>query len=331
MKVSILYDRIPENEASPDQTDVLVQADAVQNALLELGYKSNRITFTLDLNHSIKMIKRTNPDFVFNLVESVEGHGKLIYLAPSILDLLNIPYSGSCADAMYTTSNKLIAKRILSGANIDTPPYFSIKEIKDKCFSLQGHFIIKSIWEHASIGLGDDSVVKVSDSCDLFSEMEKHIKRLGSSFFAERYIEGREFNISLIASENGPEVLNHAEICFDDYFSGKKKIVGYNAKWNQSSFEYKHTRRSFDFEKKDKPLLNELSVISKKCWELFGIRGYLRVDFRVDESNRPWVLEVNANPCISPDSGFIAAANRAGISFKEVVYRIIRDSVTFNR
>jgi D-alanine-D-alanine ligase len=326
MKVSILYDRLPENEANPDQTDVLSQADAVCNALSELGHHSNKMTFDLDLNRVISELKKTNPDFVFNLVESVEGHGKLIYLAPSVLDLLKISYSGSDADALYMTSNKVIAKQILSGANIDTPEYYSISQAKDKGLPVNGHFIIKSLWEHASMGLGKDSVVFVDNTPDLFAEMNKLENRLGGSCFAERYIEGREFNISLIASEKGPEVLPHAEICFEDYFADKKKIVDYNAKWNESSPEYCHTRRSFDFESKDSALLDRLSKISKKCWDLFGIRGYLRVDYRVDESNRPWVLELNANPCISPDSGFIAAASRAGISYKEAVNRIIRDS-----
>ena len=62
-----------------------------------------------------------------------------------------------------------------------------------------------------------------------------------------------------------------------------------------------------------------------RCWRLFKLSGYARVDFRVDSGNRPWVLEINANPCLSPDSGFFAAAARAGLSFREVVKRIVDD------
>jgi D-alanine-D-alanine ligase len=70
-----------------------------------------------------------------------------------------------------------------------------------------------------------------------------------------------------------------------------------------------------------------LTEIARACWHLFGLRGYARVDFRVDQDGQPWVLEVNANPCISPDGGFVAAAAQVGLSLNDVVGRIIQDSV----
>src|SRR5690606_30659415 len=75
----------------------------------------------------------------------------------------------------------------------------------------------------------------------------------------------------------------------------------------------------------DAPLLRQLSQIAKACWALFDLSGYARVDFRVDANGRPWVLEVNTNPCISPDGGFFAAASRAGLSLQDLLRRIIAD------
>ena len=72
---------------------------------------------------------------------------------------------------------------------------------------------------------------------------------------------------------------------------------------------------------------NDGHRIALQCWKLFELRGYARVDFRVDAHNRPWVLEVNANPCISPDSGFVAASQKAGLTFEQVIDRIITDSL----
>jgi D-alanine-D-alanine ligase len=113
---------------------------------------------------------------------------------------------------------------------------------------------------------------------------------------------------------------------FVGYPPGKRKVVGYRAKWDDGSFESLHSQRSFEFAESDDPLLQELVDMSRRCWHLFGMRGYARVDFRVDEDNQPWVLEINANPCLSPDAGFMAAAAEAGLSYKEVVERIIQDS-----
>jgi D-alanine-D-alanine ligase len=72
--------------------------------------------------------------------------------------------------------------------------------------------------------------------------------------------------------------------------------------------------------------LAELGELARTCWTLFGLRGYARVDFRLDACGKPWILEVNSNPCLSPDAGFAAAVERASISFEEAVRRILDDS-----
>ena len=111
-----------------------------------------------------------------------------------------------------------------------------------------------------------------------------------------------------------------------DYPPGKLKMVDYRAKWDEESFEARHTRRSFLFPPSDTPLLNRLEDLAKQCWHLFDLRGYARVDFRVDGGGRPWVLEINANPCLSPDAGFVAAGGEAGLTYRQMVDRILQDS-----
>jgi len=326
MRVVILYDRIAETGAHLDQSDVLEQAKAVDRALEELGYESTRLALSMDMNALIRDLKRLKPDLVFNLVESVEGHGRLIHLAPTVLEIMGIRYTGSYADTLYMTSNKLIAKKILEGAGIRTPQNYPPNGLHNRNILPREHYIIKSTWEHASIGVDEDSVLRMGNPKQLFSEMNRRKDRLGGSCFAERYIEGREFNLSLLASQEGPELLPTAEIHFHDYPKDKWKIIDYKAKWDNSSFEYHHTLRSFEFPERDQPLLFRLGMLARKCWELFSVRGYARVDFRVDQDNLPWVLEINANPCLSPDAGFVAAALQRGLHFNRVVERIIREA-----
>jgi D-alanine-D-alanine ligase len=325
-KALIIYDRDVEQGDNPDQRDALIQARAVAQVLTEKGWEPVEIPFSLDLAAFRRTLQDMNPSFVFNLVESVEGHGRLIYLAPAVLDVLGTPYTGARTDSLYASSNKIRAKKRLEGAGIDTPQSFSAAELQGEPFPLQGSYIIKSTWEHASIGLGEDSVVPVTTSGQLLTALEERRTDVGGEGFAESYIEGREFNLSLLASPDGPEVFPPAEMCFEGYPPGKLKVVGYRAKWDEDSFEWRHTRRNFDFPVSDHPLLDRLTELARRCWHLFELRGYGRVDFRVDEDNRPWVLEVNANPCISPDAGFTAAAARAGIPYPQVVERILEDS-----
>ena len=121
---------------------------------------------------------------------------------------------------------------------------------------------------------------------------------------------------------NGPV----AEIVFEGYERSKPKVVGYRAKWEEGSYEYQHTPRTFDFPHADRALLIALDTFAIECWKVFGLRGYARVDFRVDEQNRPHVLEVNTNPCLSPDAGFAAAVRRAEITMTEAVRRIVLEA-----
>jgi D-alanine-D-alanine ligase len=69
-----------------------------------------------------------------------------------------------------------------------------------------------------------------------------------------------------------------------------------------------------------------LSRLAIACWHHFGLRGYARVDFRVDGHGRPWILEVNPNPCLSLDAGFAAAIERAGMTYDEAIGRIVQDA-----
>jgi len=321
-RIAILHGEVPEN-APEDERDVLVEVETVKGALGGMAYEAVPVVFTLDIPRAISALRQIEPALVFNLVESVQGQGRLIHLAPAVLDSVGLPYTGSPTEAIFLTSHKLLTKRFLRSANIATPAWFC-REIADgTLLPGGGRYIMKSVWEHASIGLDGGSIVETDDAVELRRRLEERAILMKGEVFAEAFVDGREFNISLLEGPDGPEVLPHAEILFVDYPEDKPRVVDYKAKWDEGSFEYSHTPRSFDFPASDAGLLEFLSEISKRCWRLFGLRGYARVDFRVDADGQPWVLEINANPCLSPDGGFYAALERARLSIETVVERIL--------
>ncbi len=345
MKVVILHDALPP-DARPDELDVLVQAECVKEALHRLGHDCTALPLGMDLERSAARLRESAPDLVFNLVESVGGTGRLIHLAPSLLDHLRIPYTGARAEAMFLTSNKLLAKQILADHGIDTPAWlrapFQSRDRKGAVLlgserplpygrgsdttpggALAPVYIIKSVWEEASLGLDDDAVVRPGSFEELAREVGARADRLGGEAFAEAFVEGREFNLALLAGPDGPEILPPAEIRFVDYPADRPRIVGYKAKWQEDSHEYNNTPRTFDFPAADATLLAALCDVARRCWDILGLAGYARVDFRVDGDGRPWVLEVNANPCLSPDAGFMAAARQAGLDMTGVVGRLV--------
>ena len=321
-RVAILHGAVPA-DAAPDEQDVLVEVDTVRAGLETLGHAPVAVPLGLDLEAARRRLAQLKPAFVFNLVESVDGEGRLIHLGPSLLEALGLPYTGSPAEAVLLTSKKTLAKRLLRDAGIDTPPW--MEPGSEQAPGFGGPYIVKSVWEHASIGIDSGSIV--ADPGKVAPLIRRRRRRFGGEWFVERFVAGREFNLSLLAASGGVEVLPPAEIDFVDYPAHKPRIVDYAAKWHPESFEFRSTPRRFDFPEPDRPLLDRLASLARACWTLFSLRGYARVDFRVDAAGRPWVLEININPCLSPDAGFAAATARAGLDPAAVIERIVADRV----
>ena len=324
-KIVILHSDISA-DASEDELDCLKQAEAISSALQLLDYEPVLLPFAFDLNRTIKKLKALKQYVVFNIVETLASRGSLIHLAPALMDYLRIPYTGCHTDAMFLTSNKPLAKKIMRHAGIATPPWVTQEELI-LTTAPSDIYLIKSSWEHASIGLNEASLIHYTNKENLLKEMNHRNANLGGSCFAEAYIDGREFNVALISDQTGVKVLPIAEMLFRNYAPDKPKLVDYKAKWMSDSFEYNNTIRKFDFTENDANLISALREITLRCWDLFTLRGYARVDFRVDNQGNPWVLEVNANPCLSPDAGFVAALQQAKIKYHEAIGFIIKNSL----
>lgn len=332
MRVIVLHNAVTE-ASTQDERDVLVQVERVRSALTELGHESIPLACDLNLDGLRRQLDRLRPDLVFNLVESLNGLGCMIHIVPFFLFALRLPYTGAPAEAMLRTTNKITAKERMRRADLPTPPWIGPfppdgRRLESAPVNVAGNvWIIKSVWEHASVGLDEEGLVRAESQEDLTAILEKRVASLGGECFAERYIDGREFNLSLLSRPGGVEVLPPAEIIFDGYGPNKPRIVGFRAKWDESSYEYHHTRRCFDFPPGDQPLLEELKRTALRCWRLFGLRGYARVDFRVDGAGDISILEINANPCLSPDAGFFAAVERSGGEYQDAVRRIVEDAL----
>jgi D-alanine-D-alanine ligase len=332
MRVSILHPTISDFD-SPDEKDILVQANSVKSALITLGHEVKYLPCDLDLHKLKSELNLIDADLVFNLVESLDGHGSLIHIVPYLLDTMKILYTGCSSEAILITSNKIFAKERLRAIGLPTPDWVGPYPARlpplspDNSGGNQRKWIVKSVWEHASIGMDETQPAFIFDSSDAAAEnLHKLSPHFGGACFAERFIEGREFNISLLDSPSGPLLLSPAEILFEGYPPQALRIVGYRAKWDETSYEFHHTQRRYEFPLQDAQLISKMRELALQCWRLFGLGGYARVDFRVDEKGNPWILEVNTNPCLSPDAGFAAALNASNITFNQAIENIISGS-----
>ncbi|MBF0457896.1 MAG: ATP-grasp domain-containing protein [Nitrospirae bacterium] len=324
MKIAVVHEQIIAGR--PDSEDTLDELNVVTQALQNLGIKYETLTFgggLKALDELLALLSAFSPDVVFNLVESHERGQRLFPAVCGLIELAGVPFTGSAYDALLSTTNKIIAKSMMKAAGIATPEWHVYYDGVIPSLRPGIPYIVKPSSEDASVGIDDTSV---------FYDHEKLLASLPETFgihkqplLIEEFIKGREINVSIIEHKDGElEVFPAAEIIFRDWPMDKPAIVNYDAKWLPQSFEYNNTLRRFNPEGID---IRDVRETALECWRVFGLRGYGRVDMRISDAGGLYVIEVNANPCISGDSGYMSAAAESGYSGTDVVRMIIEASL----
>jgi len=275
------------------------------------------------LNNDIyTQIKTEKPDVVFNLCdEGFRGETKLEPHVAAMFDILNIPYTGNNYFTIALCQNKARAKDILTYNGILTPKFQVFTSAERKLNpELKFPMIVKPIQEDGSIGIRERSVVNNEEQ--LREEVDHIINLHKQEALVEEFIDGREFTVSLIGNRR-PIVLPVAEIDFTGMPEHLPRIISYRAKWVKQSIVYKNTNTicPANIDEKTNKLIEETS---RKCYKVFGCRGYARIDFRYSEQEKKlYAIEVNPNPDISEEIDTAKAALVAGISYPDLIQKII--------
>src|SRR4030095_3274526 len=212
MRIAILHNAIADADSAADR-DVLVQVEALEQSLRTLGHAVRRVACTLNLEVVEESLTRDRPAAVFNLVESLGGSDRLAHLAAVLRDDPSLPSTGPGASSLHLTNNKPAAKERLRSAGLPTADWATATAGAP----LHPPYIIKAIWEHASVGLDDHAVIRSGDGSTVAEQIESRSRQLARPCFAEQFIEGREFNLSLLANGTIPHVLPPAEIDFSSF------------------------------------------------------------------------------------------------------------------
>ena len=322
---AIVRNHVPRN-ASKDVADVIAQSRFVSRVLRELGWSVVEVELGTDLGDAVGTLQGIRPDVVFNLVESIMDSDELANVAPVIFRKIGLAFTGTDSPVLFLTNDKLVAKRHMVSAGLPTPEGVDEIGLKRGRFPGPGRYIIKSRFEHASLGLDENSVINVRTSDELLAAMQTRKAALGGSCMAEKYVDGREFSVSIMESaDRHGQILGTAEMVFRQDMA--VKIVGYEAKWEEGSEADQSTVRGFAFHKAEPALSRLLEQTALDCWDEMGLSGYARVDFRVDDQGRPYIIDVNANPCLSEDAGFIATAKEAGWKTTDVISAILEGAL----
>lgn len=313
----------------PSASDVLAQVELVAAGLAALG-----------VHHRIVPVPEWRPwgvldpdpgTVVFNLMEAPPGRPEALLGAASALELLGLPFTGSASGALWVTTDKIATRAMLAAVGLPVAPGGRLDPDRpDLLDRVPGPWILKPACEDASLGMEGDPVCATPEAA-VARARELACRFPGQAVVAETFLPGRELNVSLLADgEGNVEVLPVAEMVYEGFPAGMSRVLGYEAKWREDSFAYIHTVRRFlapAGSAEDAALIARAGELARAAWRIFGLRGYVRVDLRLDAAGEPCILEVNANPCLAASGGFMAAVDRAGLTARDVVERILQDAV----
>jgi len=323
LKVLVAYDKVPPH-GDGDQdwisaAAVKEEAEAVHKALLQLGHHAEYLVVD-DIGLAIDKVNTFKPDVIFNLCEAYRGKAQLEMAMAGVWELLDVPYTGNPPLALGMAQDKVVAKQLFAAAGIPTPAYQVYTDMPrgtDRALRLPA--IAKPSREDASLGITQDSVI--TELAQLPDVVGTLLSKYRQPVLVEEYIDGREFNVSLLDGEP-PEVLPLSEIDFSALGSGMLHITSYEAKWLPDHPLYVSTPPICPAQV-DSGLRQRLEHTALQVFRLLHGRDYGRVDMRVDAQGRIFVLEFNPNPDISPDAGFARSLRAAGIAFEEFVDRLL--------
>ncbi|MGQ9619197.1 MAG: D-alanine--D-alanine ligase family protein [Candidatus Aminicenantia bacterium] len=312
-RFAVTYNEILKRDSKDikEVKDVALKISEILSEDFEVGI----VSLKDDIFQFIKELKEFSPHSIFNICEAFKDKSWGEMHVASIYELLEIPYTGSPPFTMGICLNKLISKKILLQSGLPAPPGFSVDEI-EKIDESMFPLIIKPISEDGSYGIFKENVV--FEKRELKNKLERALEIIKVPMFLEKYIDGRELNVSFL----GNEPLCIGEIIFKIY----PRILTYNGKWHENSEEDLGTIPDYPA-KIEENEMEKILNIARKVYDLFGLKDYARIDMRMDENGNIYIIDINPNPDLSQVAGFARALEVAGIGYEEGIKRIAHFSL----
>ena len=256
-------------------------------------------------------------DLVFNLTTGRGSAERQVHL-PAVLDLLEVPFTGSGTTANALCINKALTKLIMKAYGISTPEFFSVRP-GDTADNLPfSPAIIKPVKEGGAKGISKDSVVE--SIVDMQKAVSRIHERFGQPALVERFIEGREFTVGIV----GSEVLPIMEIDFSSLPDHLETFYSYRVKqFHGDETNYICPAKISQREE------TAISELSKRVVQVLDLKDYCRIDLKIDDEGKIYFLEVNSLPLLVPDySDIVKMAEARGWSYGDLINRIVASAIS---
>jgi D-alanine-D-alanine ligase len=318
-------ERLDDTFAEWDSEETI---NAVRSALEAGGHDVTPVEADSDAYEKLKTI---NPEFVFNVAEGLDGPSRESQI-PSMLEMLNIPYTGSDSITIGICHDKSRCKEILSYYNVPNPKFFITDAIHKADNNLTYPKFVKPLHEGSSKGIYNSSVV---NNC---AELRNEIIRIKECYdqpsLVEDFLDGKEFTVAMLGNGDNVKVLPVVEINLDSVPVGFNKIYSYEVKWFFDTRENKLDIFRCPAEI-DPDIYGQIETVCRNAYKALRIRDWARIDVRLDKNNVPNIVEINPLPGILPDpadnSCFPKAAREVGLNYDDMINEVLNEAIVRTR
>ncbi len=313
MKILLLHTREAEDVADPVLADL-------EGALGRSGHDIARLGLDGRIAELVRRVQDDPPDLVFNLAESFRGKSALESSVASLLNLLDLRYTGSSHTGLTLAGDKALAKKVLSFHGILTPEFAAVhRGTVDWAGEIGFPLIVKPPQEDASLGITAASVVHSVQ--ELLARMHEIQDTYSQPVLVEQYIEGREFYVGVLGNAQA-EALPIVELDMSRYPAKLPRIASHAAKWQVDGVEYDSAIEIFE------PDLPEATAAAMRgtavdAFNALRLRDYGRIDLRLHPDGRVFIIEANPNCYLARAEVFARAAERAGLDYDALIARIV--------
>jgi len=292
----------------------------VCTTLRELGHDIHKLELTDDMAVVRRAADEFHPDLVFNIIEGFRGLHTFDQHVVSYLELLQLPYTGCNPRGLILARDKALSKKLLAYHRIAVPDFtvvrYGRKPVLPK--KMQFPLIVKSLFFEASAGISQASVVENAEQ--LTRRVQFIHESLGTAAIVEQFIDGRELYVGVLGNER-LEVLPVWEMSFAKMPENRWRIATERVKW--STRYQKANGIMTDAAQLDASAIAHIHRMAKRAYRALDLNGYARIDLRLDEQGRAYVLEANPNPNLAYGEDFAESAEVYGLSYEKLLERII--------
>ena len=294
----------------------------VIDILKRLGHHVRILGVYDDVGLIVDEIREHRPHVVFNLTEIFLGKAHFDKNVVSLLEMLEIPYTGCGAEGLTLCSDKSMCKKILSFHRIKVPRFHVFLKGKRVWYPRRIRFpaFIKPLSEHASTGIAQASYVEnESEFCGRIRFIQES---LNMHAIAEEYIDGRELYASVLGNQT-LTVFPLREVKFNEIPDDEPRIATYKAKWDEKYRKRWGIKNVFAGRLPD-GMEEKIANICKRAYRGLRMQGYARFDLRLTPQNEVYILEANPNPMLRKDEDFAQSAEKGGLPYKDLIQKVLQ-------